>query len=1311
MKVIANFNTRELLIENRIKAVMSENLVDTILFEFSDDFIGYEIIVAFVDDKKNPIGGRLLTTSHTQGALYTYIIPSGITAYPSVYYQIIAVIESTGEVWKSKIDKIYFFESLDRTNESIESYPLYPEWVDAINQANEISGNISTQLDTIIQLEEDITLAESLRDSAEDIRIANENGRISNEATRSSTESTRILNENGRISNEATRTSSEATRVGNENVRIANENRRISNEATRTTSEITRVQNESGRISNEATRTTNENTRISQENGRVSNESTRVTKENGRIANEATRLSNENIRISNEDGRITNESLRVLEEESRVTEEGLRVLAEQNRVDAEASRVLVENNRVSAELNRVNQESSRVIAENGRVSNEATRNSQEQLRISNESLRITRENGRIANEATRISNENIRISGENQRISNEALRVSVENNRVFAEQSRVSAENVRIQAEFDRASAEVERSVWETYNPSESYKIGNKVYYNGSSYICIADATGIVPTNTSYWSIVVQRGDQGVQGIQGIQGYSGTITIGNVNTVYPNSPATVENLGTPENAIFDFDIPRGSHVQIGTVTATQYSTNTPSITDSGTNGDSVLNFKLPRAATVSIGSVNPTTYSTDLPDVDNVGANGDMVLNFLIPRAPSVSVGSTSTGSPGTNALVNNNGSNGDVVLDFTIPRGDKGETGANFTILGIYDSLSALISNHATGSAGDAWAVGTNASKYIYIWDTNITNWASIGSISTSLSAQDVFVADTLDFFSGTNVETVLAEIHNDVITRYPTSQVSSSDIVNTAVLRDGNKAFQISGINFTTSDTNNPTPKKMSWNTNKGTFDAQLYNGVTLQLGQEIHSYGIANTSITDGQVVMFAGSVSDKLKFDPANSASPGFTPERIVGLATHSASIGNNVYVTWFGEVNGINTATLPIGTVLYSDPAVVGGLTSTKPTPPIPAVKVGVVTRSAVDGTIFCYPDWGEQLSTLYDVSLNSLSNGDLIAYNQSNSRWENRKITYSEVGAEPANSNIQSHISNTSNPHSVTYSQVGAAPTVHTHSQYQLANEAITINNIAYQTVNSVVNIGGDAVILDIYDELSWVMKRSDTEANTLVFMPSFNIQQHYWDDQKAIKFYGSNGKIVANNFATPLGSASEFLKANGTVDSTAYAPLASPTFTGTVSGITASMVGLGNVTNESKTTMFTNPTFTGVAKSTTPSTGDNSTNIATTAFVVNALKYYSVGSTYTANTSLTLPDIGKLVLANSASAITLTLDNNNLASAPIGSQISVIRYGTGTVTFTGINGITVVAANSKYSIYNQYEVVTVIKMTSSEWLLIGSLG
>jgi hypothetical protein len=52
----------------------------------------------------------------------------------------------------------------------------------------------------------------------------------------------------------------------------------------------------------------------------------------------------------------------------------------------------------------------------------------------------------------------------------------------------------------------------------------------------------------------------------------------------------------------------------------------------------------------------------------------------------------------------------------------------------------------------------------------------------------------------------------------------------------------------------------------------------------------------------------------------------------------------------------------------------------------------------------------------------------------------------------------------------------------------------------------------------------------------------------------------------------------------------------------------TAGDVGLGNVTNESKSTMFTSPTFTGTPLSTTPSANDNSTKIATTAYVQTEL-------------------------------------------------------------------------------------------------------
>ena len=52
----------------------------------------------------------------------------------------------------------------------------------------------------------------------------------------------------------------------------------------------------------------------------------------------------------------------------------------------------------------------------------------------------------------------------------------------------------------------------------------------------------------------------------------------------------------------------------------------------------------------------------------------------------------------------------------------------------------------------------------------------------------------------------------------------------------------------------------------------------------------------------------------------------------------------------------------------------------------------------------------------------------------------------------------------------------------------------------------------------------------------------------------------------------------------------------------------TASEVGLGNVTNESKSTMFTSPTFTGTPVAGTAAVGTNTTQVATTAFVVNEI-------------------------------------------------------------------------------------------------------
>lgn len=109
---------------------------------------------------------------------------------------------------------------------------------------------------------------------------------------------------------------------------------------------------------------------------------------------------------------------------------------------------------------------------------------------------------------------------------------------------------------------------------------------------------------------------------------------------------------------------------------------------------------------------------------------------------------------------------------------------------------------------------------------------------------------------------------------------------------------------------------------------------------------------------------------------------------------------------------------------------------------------------------------------------------------------------------------------------------------------------------------------------------------------------------------------------------------------------------------TGTVT-LTSSDVGLGNVTNESKQTMFTNPTFTGIPVAPTAGSETSTTQIATTEFVTTAV----------ANKTSVSGNAG--TATKLAKAINISLDGDVVGSASIdgSSDISI------TATISNIDG------------------------------------
>lgn len=136
----------------------------------------------------------------------------------------------------------------------------------------------------------------------------------------------------------------------------------------------------------------------------------------------------------------------------------------------------------------------------------------------------------------------------------------------------------------------------------------------------------------------------------------------------------------------------------------------------------------------------------------------------------------------------------------------------------------------------------------------------------------------------------------------------------------------------------------------------------GVIQQIGEETYYRVKASDAITNGQVVMFTGSVgaSGGLKGAPAT----GLTAEQadyVMGIATMDIAKNSWGYVTWFGIVRGIDTTggaeAWTDGTVLYYDPAVAGGLTKTKPAMPNPIVLMAAVVNAASNGTLFVRPTY------------------------------------------------------------------------------------------------------------------------------------------------------------------------------------------------------------------------------------------------------------------------------------------------------------------------------------------------------------------
>jgi hypothetical protein len=258
------------------------------------------------------------------------------------------------------------------------------------------------------------------------------------------------------------------------------------------------------------------------------------------------------------------------------------------------------------------------------------------------------------------------------------------------------------------------------------------------------------------------------------------------------------------------------------------------------------------------------------------------------------------------------------------------------------------------------------------------------VAAVSASVSALQVQV----------NAVSVLTSINAAAIT-------SVNTVVSTKAFRNGDFLTNVQYIDFNTSASVAPTTAgELVWNVDDGTLDVGLYNGVTLQVGQETLFYikNGAAVSIATGQLVMATSALGASGKIIGAPAIANGtVSPEYFLGVAAQTIAPNDFGYVADFGLVRGFNSSGAPYGEtwvdgqILFANASVTGGLTNSAPAFPGFSTPIAIVINAATggSGSIFVRMKTGEYLRQLHDVDLVSVSNNDIIVYNTSLSAWTN----------------------------------------------------------------------------------------------------------------------------------------------------------------------------------------------------------------------------------------------------------------------------------------------------------------------------------
>jgi hypothetical protein len=262
-------------------------------------------------------------------------------------------------------------------------------------------------------------------------------------------------------------------------------------------------------------------------------------------------------------------------------------------------------------------------------------------------------------------------------------------------------------------------------------------------------------------------------------------------------------------------------------------------------------------------------------------------------------------------------------------------------------------------------------------------------------------------------------------------------------------NKVDKVTGKGLSTNDYTTSEQTKLAgiaegaevnvnadWNATSG--DAQILNKPTIPtvIGDMFKStYDVDNTGIVDnaeaikiigrnstgatlyrGTVVYLNGATGNRPNFAKAQ-ANAESTSAGTFGIIVDDLANNSDGYCIALGYLDNLDTRTtasnpfttdtLAAGDTIYLSPTNAGYITNVKPSAPNHLVYLGKVTRtSPTNGTIVYRVQNGYELEELHNVAISSVSDKQLLSYDNATSLWKNKSVTTADI-ADSTNKRYQ----------------------------------------------------------------------------------------------------------------------------------------------------------------------------------------------------------------------------------------------------------------------------------------------------------------